>query len=31
MIRKDENYKWAKERKEAFANIKEVITKAPTL
>ena len=31
MIRKDENYKWNKERKEAFANIKEEIVEAPTL
>ena len=30
MIKKDENYKWTKERKEAFAKIKEAITEAPT-
>ena len=31
MIKKDENYKWTKERKEAFAKIKEAIVEDPTL
>ena len=31
MIKKDSNFKWKKERKEAFEKIKEAITKAPTL
>ena len=31
MIKEDENYKWTKERKEAFAKIKEEIVEAPTL
>ena len=31
MIKKDENYKWTKERKEEFAKIKEAIVKAITL
>ena len=31
MIKKDSNFKWSKERKEAFAKIKEAIAEAPTL
>ena len=31
MIKKDFNFKWTKERREAFENIKETIAKAPTL
>ena len=31
MIKKDFNFKWTKERKEAFENINEAIAKAPTL
>ena len=31
MIKKDFNFKWKKERREAFENIKEAIAKAPTL
>ena len=31
MIKKDSNFKWTKERKEAFEKIKEAIAKAPTL
>ena len=31
MIKKDSNFKWSKERKEAFDKIKEAIAKAPTL
>ena len=31
MIKKDENLKWNKERKEEFSNIKEAIAKDPTL
>ena len=31
MIRKDANFKWMKERKEAFGKIKEAIVKDPTL
>ena len=31
MIKKDTNFKWTKERKEAFDKIKESIAKAPTL
>ena len=31
MINKDSNFKWTKERKEAFDNIKEAIAKDPTL
>ena len=31
MIKKDFNFKWTKERREEFENIKEAIPKAPTL
>ena len=31
MIKKDFNFKWTKERREAFEKIKESIAKAPTL
>ena len=31
MIKKNFNFKWTKERKEAFENIKEAIVKAPNL
>ena len=31
MIKKDFNFKWTKERKEAFEKIKEAIAEAPTL
>lgn len=31
MIKKDVNFKWTKERKEAFDNIKEAVVEAPTL
>ena len=31
MIKKDSNFKWTKEREEAFDKIKEEIAKAPTL
>ena len=31
MIKKDSNFKWSKERKEAFEKIKEAIAEAPTL
>ena len=31
MIKKDSNFKWSKERKEAFDKIKEAIAEAPTL
>ena len=31
MIKKGSNFKWSKERKEAFDKIKEAIAKAPTL
>ena len=31
MIKKDANFKWSKERKEAFDKIKEAIAEAPTL
>jgi hypothetical protein len=31
MIKKDSNFKWTKERKEAFEKIKEAIAEAPTL
>ena len=31
IIKKDFNFKWTKERREAFEEIKEAITKAPTL
>jgi hypothetical protein len=31
MIKKDSNFKWSKERKEAFDKIKEAIVEAPTL
>ena len=31
MIKKDSNFKWKRERKEAFEKIKEAITEAPTL
>ena len=31
MIKKDSNFKWTKERKEAFEKIKECIAEAPTL
>ena len=31
MIKKDANFKWTKERKEAFGKSKEAIAKAPTL
>ena len=31
MIKKDSNFKWTKERKEAFDKIKEAIAEAPTL
>ena len=31
MIKKDSNFKWTKERKEAFDRIKESIVEAPTL
>ena len=31
MIKKYSNFKWSKERKEAFDKIKEAITEAPTL
>ena len=31
MIKKDSNFKWTKERKEAFEKIKEAIVEAPTL
>ena len=31
MTKKDTNFKWTKERKEAFDKIKEAITEAPTL
>ena len=31
MIKKDTNFKWTKERKEAFDKIKEAIVEAPTL
>ena len=31
MIKKDSNFKWTKERKEAFDKIKEAIAESPTL
>ena len=31
LIKKDENFKWMKESKEAFGKIKEAIVEAPTL
>ena len=31
MIKKDFNFKWTKERREAFDKIKEAIVEAPTL
>ena len=31
MIKKDSNFKWTKERKEAFDKIKEAIAEAPNL
>ena len=31
MIKKDFNFKWTKERREAFENMKEAIAEAPTL
>ena len=31
MFKKDSNFKWTKERKEAFEKIKEAIAEAPTL
>lgn len=31
IIKKDENYKWTKEKKEAFVKIKEAVVEAPIL